>query len=90
MLGACRSSIQLAAMETEDSKHIAEKELRMLETRLGELMNLCDRLKEDNRRLREQLAYLNSERSNLFDRSEQARVKVESMIGRLKNMEQGT
>lgn len=77
-------------METKDSEYTAETELELLESRIDDLIALCERLAGDNRRLREQLSYLNSERSNLFDRNEQARVKVESMIGRLKNMEQGT
>ncbi|WP_198005611.1 TIGR02449 family protein [Thioalkalivibrio thiocyanodenitrificans] len=68
---------------------VAEQELRKLETRVNELIRTCERLKEENRLLREQQVTLATERSHLVEGQEQARLKVESMISRLKAMEHG-
>ena len=68
---------------------VAEQELRKLETRVNELIRTCERLKEENRLLREQQVTLAAERSHLVEGQEQARIKVESMISRLKSMEHG-
>ncbi len=68
---------------------VAEQELRKLETRVNELIRTCERLKEENRLLREQQVTLAAERSHLVEGQEQARIKVESMISRLKAMEHG-
>ena len=67
---------------------IAEQELKKLETRVNELIRTCERLKEENRLLREQQAVIAAERSSLVEGQEQARIKVEAMISRLKSMEQ--
>ncbi|WP_245795368.1 TIGR02449 family protein [Thioalkalivibrio denitrificans] len=67
---------------------IAEQELKKLETRVNELIRTCERLKEENRQLREQQAVIAAERSSLVEGQEQARIKVEAMISRLKSMEQ--
>ena len=63
-------------------------ELRKLEVRLEELVRTIERLKEENRSLRNQQDSLVSERANLIEKSELARTRVEAMINRLKAMEQ--
>ncbi|MDD3516974.1 MAG: TIGR02449 family protein [Chromatiales bacterium] len=66
----------------------AEQELKKLEYRINELIKTCERLKDENRILRDQQSSLLSERDALLEKNEQARIKVESMIMRLKSMEQ--
>lgn len=75
-------------MEQTPVQDVAEQELKKLEVRVNELIRTCERLKEENRLLREQQASLAAERSHLVEGQEQARLKVESMISRLKAMEQ--
>lgn len=58
-----------------------------LEEQVEELLNLCQRLSDDNKDLRIQLQQLVSERSNLIEQKEKVRVQVESMITRLRSME---
>jgi len=65
-------------------------ELKRLESRLDELVTVCDDLKEENRSLRHRQDTLTSERATLLQKNEQVRARVEAMIGRLKAMEQGS
>jgi len=58
-----------------------------LEEQVGELLELCQKLGNDNKSLRAQLQTLTSERSNLIESKEKVRVQVESMITRLRSME---
>ena len=61
--------------------------INKLEEQVGELLDLCQRLGNDNQDLRTQLQTLTSERSNLIESKEKVRVQVESMITRLRSME---
>jgi uncharacterized protein (TIGR02449 family) len=58
-----------------------------LEEQVGELLELCQRLDHDNNDLRSQLQRLTSERSTLIEQKEKIRIQVESMITRLRSME---
>ena len=58
-----------------------------LEEQVSELLELCQRLGNDNQELRAQLQTLTTERSNLIEAKEKVRVQVESMITRLRSME---
>ena len=58
-----------------------------LEQQVGELLEACERLGNDNNELRNKLQQLTSERSSLLEQKEQVRVQVESMITRLRSME---
>lgn len=58
-----------------------------LEEQVGELIELCQRLDNDNKDLRAQLQRLTSERSTLMEQKEKIRLQVESMITRLRSME---
>jgi cell division protein ZapB len=62
-------------------------ELASLEAQLEELLRLCERLKGENHSLRDQQDVLSSERAALIEKNEMARSRVESMITRLKGME---
>ena len=58
-----------------------------LEEQVGGLIELCQRLDNDNSELRKQLQRLTSERSTLMEQKEKIRLQVESMITRLRSME---
>jgi len=58
-----------------------------LEEQVSELLDLCQKLGDDNTELRSQLQQLTSERSTLVEQKEKVRVSVESMISRLRSME---
>ena len=61
--------------------------INKLEEQVGELLELCQRLGDDNKDLRSQLQQLTSERSSLMETKEKVRNQVESMITRLRSME---
>ncbi|MDX1336273.1 MAG: TIGR02449 family protein [Gammaproteobacteria bacterium] len=75
-------------MEKEQINDIAEQELKKLEFRINELIHTCERLKEENRLLRERQGDLNDERMNLIKQNEVARTKVENIIARLRALEE--
>ena len=58
-----------------------------LEDQANELLELCQRLSNENSDLRKHLHNLSSERSGLIELKEQARTQVEGMITRLRSME---
>ena len=67
---------------------MAGSNISKLETRIDELIEVCDKLKQENALLRERQDLLVEERARLIEKSELARNKVESMLVRLKAMEQ--
>ncbi len=73
---------------SQEQPHSHEQDLKSLEFRVDELIQLCHQLKDENQALREQQGDLMSERANLMQKNEMARSRVEAMIMRLKNMEQ--
>lgn len=66
-----------------------ENDLKRLEGRLDDLVQVCDRLQSENKSLKEQQDSLSKERATLLQNNEQVRGRVEAMIVRLKSMEQG-
>lgn len=64
-----------------------EAELSALEKRTTELLKVCRRLAEENRSLRNTQDQLVNERADLIAKQEQARMRVEAMINRLKSLE---
>lgn len=62
-------------------------ELHEVSGRIDRLLDLCRRLAEENRSLRQSQDQLASERSNLLAKNEQARTRVEAMIARLRSLE---
>lgn len=63
------------------------EEIDHLEAQLNDLASLCNRLRLENRSLREQQVSLVEERARLIEKNELARTKVEQMIVRLKSLE---
>ena len=74
-------------MNDNDKNMLSEEELHGLEIRIDELIKTCEQLKEENRLLRAQQQAYGNERATLLDRQEQARVKVEAMLQKLKSIE---
>jgi cell division protein ZapB len=62
-------------------------ELREIGGQLDRLLELCQRLSEENRSLRASQEQLSAERANLLAKNEQARSRVEAMIARLRALE---
>ncbi len=65
-------------------------ELHKLLARIDLLGARMQRLQEENRSLRQQVEQMSGERAQLLSKQEQARSRVEAMIGRLKSLEQHT
>lgn len=76
-------------METPNAKSALENDLVSLERWLDELIRTVERLKEENRSLRQQQQALAAERAGLIQKNELARNRIEAMISQLKSMEQG-
>jgi cell division protein ZapB len=64
-----------------------ELDLKKLETRVDELIKAVERLQQENKTLRDSQTHLMTERTDLIEKTEMARTKVEAMIKRLKALE---
>ena len=67
-----------------------ETDLSHLEQRIDELIDTVGLLKNENTTLRQQKDKLSSERSQLLEKTELARSRVEAMIARLRSLELGS
>tara|TARA_R110002096_G_scaffold226263_1_gene415574 strand:+ start:268 stop:498 length:231 start_codon:yes stop_codon:yes gene_type:complete len=67
-----------------------EDDLRQLELRIDELIDTVGLLKHENTNLRQQKDKLSGERSQLLEKTELARSRVEGMISRLRSLELGS
>jgi cell division protein ZapB len=72
-----------------NNPHSTMTELNEVSGRVDRLLELCQRLSEENRSLRQSQEQLSAERSNLLAKNEQARSRVEAMIARLRALENG-
>lgn len=61
--------------------------LRDVESKLDELINLCNRLEKENAMFKAKEESWNLERARLLEKNEIARNRVENIITRLKNLE---
>jgi len=66
----------------------SESGLRVIESRVEALIELNLKLARENRALRLQQQNWAVERAGLIEKNEQAKSRVEAMIGRLKGLEQ--
>lgn len=64
-------------------------DIKQLEDRVDDLIKAVERLREENKDLRESQNSLITERSQLIEKTELARTRVEAMISRLKALENG-
>lgn len=69
------------------SHSTVDKEFTLMQSRVQDVVSLCNRLRQENRALLDQQNELVEERSKLIEKNEMARAKVEQMISRLKSME---
>ena len=65
-------------------------DLGVLEQRIDELIDVVRTLSTENRALRAQRQSLTAERARLLERNERASSQVDSMIGRLKALEEAS
>jgi len=65
-------------------------EITLLEEKLDELLNSYNVLLKENQLLKTKQEELVREKAKLIEKTSTARFRVESMISRLKSMEQGT
>lgn len=77
-------------MNIDKHTRVTESDIRGLEHRLDELIRTCQRLKEENRLLRQQQTLLVNERAKLQHKNDLARAQTEMMLLRLKAMESET
>ena len=86
---ATRTKKEQAADSTAKGPASAEvKTLDQLEQRVDELLVLTQMLSKENKALRTQQKNWSTERARLIEKNELAKGKVESMISRLKALEQ--
>ena len=64
------------------------QQLKLLERKVGDLIQLCEQLDRENRVLKNAASGWQHEREQLVQKTEVARSKVEAMIVRLKTLEQ--
>lgn len=67
---------------------MADPQLKALATKIKDLIQLCELLDLENRALKSEAVNWIDERELLVEKTEVARDKVESMISRLKSLEQ--
>lgn len=76
-----RSRPTITSMNEDTTK------LNKLEQQVDDLLKFCEKLSDENKDLRAQIAQLTRDRSSLVEQKESARTQVESMITRLRLME---
>ena len=74
-------------MSTESTDMRLNEQVQQLEKQVEMLLELLDTLSEDNAALVERERQLVQDRSILLAKNDKARVQVEAMLGRLRNME---
>lgn len=69
---------------------MADEQLKLLTARVDDLIGLCSQLNAENRKLKTEAGQWQKEREQLVEKTDIARKKVETMIKRLKTLEQET
>jgi cell division protein ZapB len=81
-------SAQTIGPTTMKALVMSDREWTALENKIGELIELCGVLSKENHALRTQQQNWTRERAKLIEKNELAKSRVESMIVRLKTLEQ--
>ncbi len=81
-------TLQLSDMKSNAKISMAESELKKLETRIDEMLRTCARLSEENATLHKKQRALLAERAKLLEKTTLSQTRVETMIQRLKLLEQ--
>ncbi|MFN2287653.1 MAG: cell division protein ZapB [Chromatocurvus sp.] len=66
---------------------MADEALKMLESRIDQLIALCSELNRENQRLKAENLNWQQERQDLIDKNEQAYERVEATLNRLRSTE---
>jgi len=66
---------------------VNQDDLKALESKIDQLIAVCDQLKKENESLRSEQNRLNDQHTKLVEKTKIARERIESMIGRLKTLE---
>jgi cell division protein ZapB len=69
---------------------VESDDLRKLETRIDELINACQRLRQENQLLKNEQGVMHDRHAKLMEKTRVARERIESMIGRLKALERSS
>ena len=75
--------------DINSQKNPPMEEMDVLERRVNELISLTEQLSRENKALRTQQENWSVERAKLIEKNELAKSRVESMIGRLRSLENG-
>ena len=75
--------------DINSQKNPPMEEMDVLERRVSELISLTEQLSRENKALRTQQENWSVERAKLIEKNELAKSRVESMIGRLRTLENG-
>ena len=67
---------------------MSEQTLQPLESKIDELIAFCAHLQQENKTLKDRESNLLTERTELIEKNHVARQKVESIISRLKAMQE--
>ena len=63
--------------------------IKSLEDKVDALIQLCASMKKENQLLREKEHHWQAERSNLLNKNQLARTRLEKVLERLKSLQQG-
>jgi len=69
---------------------VDNEQLKNLEIRIDDLIDACERLKQENHSLRDGGDSLKEEHEDLMEKTRQAKTRIKSMIERLKTLERST
>lgn len=69
---------------------VESEDLRKLESRIDELISICQRLRQENQHLKNEQDVMNDKHAKLMEKTRIARERIESMIGRLKALERSS
>jgi cell division protein ZapB len=69
---------------------VNDEDIKALEYRIDQLIDACQRLRQETRLLRSENDNLNQKHSRLVEKTQVARSRIEVMIGRLKALERST
>lgn len=69
------------------SARVNDDDLKILESRIDDLIAACQRLKSENSSLKSEHDSLNVQHAKLMEKTRVARERIEAMIGRLKTLE---
>ncbi len=69
---------------------MADNPLNSLESKIDELIDLCQQLNRENSALKAENAGFQRERRDLLEQNAQARSRVEAVLDRLRSMEQAS